>query len=87
MQRDQMHLDFGWNYHWWNDIDKCERRGSGQQEENGKVEDDNPTLTPTVNSDFQSLSELLKVLFSLELAYEILSYANKIDNLLAAIHI
>ena len=49
------------------------------------MEDDD--LTPTVTAGLQHLSELRKMLTSLEHADEILSYANKIDNFLVAIHI
>ena len=46
-----------------------------EQEKNGQVEDDEPT--PTVIAGLQHLSELRKVLTSLEHAVEILSYAKK----------
>ena len=49
------------------------------------MEDDD--LTPTVTAGLQHLNELRKVLTSLEHVDEMLSYANKINNFLAAMHI
>ena len=59
---------------------------SKQDEENGQVEDDEPRQTTALTACLQHLNELRKVLTSLDHADEMLSYANKIDNFLAAIH-
>ena len=46
---------------------------NAKEEDNGQVEDDLPTPTPTVTSGLQHLSELWKVLTSLQHADEMLS--------------
>lgn len=56
--------------------------------ENDEEEEDpdNPVLTPTITASSQHLSEIQKVLSSIENAKEMLCYVNKIENFLAERH-
>lgn len=68
-------------------IENLKDEDDEQEEEDDQEEDVEPSQTPTITAGLHYLKELRKVLSSLDNSETMLSYANKIDNFLAAKHI